>query len=59
MNTIMFIIMIVAAVFASYKMAEENGQQKIVWAAVTALMGPMVVVVQYLYFYYRIKTSEQ
>lgn len=53
MNKIMVILLLIASVFASYKLAEEKGQNKLIWAIITALIGPFVISIQYLVAYYR------
>ena len=52
MNKIM-VILLIASVFASYKLAEEKGQNKLIWAVITALVGPFVLAIQYLVSYYK------
>lgn len=48
MQVFIVIALLVAAVFASYKLAIEKQQNKIVWPAVTLLIGPGVFIIQYL-----------
>ncbi|WP_207733804.1 MULTISPECIES: hypothetical protein [unclassified Clostridium] len=49
----MVIFLLIASVFASYKLAEEKGQNKLIWAIITALVGPFVLAIQYLMSYYK------
>lgn len=53
MNKIMVILLLIASVFASYKLAEEKGQNKLIWAVITALVGPFVLAIQSLVSYYK------
>ncbi|ATD54131.1 hypothetical protein [Clostridium chauvoei] len=53
MSSIMFILIIVASVFVSFKMAEEKGQAKYVWSIVTGMVGPFVIIIQYLSHYFK------
>ena len=48
MQVFIVIALLVAAVFASYKLAIEKQQNKIVWPAVTLLIGPGIFIIQYL-----------
>ena len=48
MQFLIVIALLLAAVFASYKLAIEKQQNKIVWPAVTLLIGPGVFIIQYL-----------
>lgn len=49
------LLVLVLSAFASFKLAEEKGQNKIIWAAVTVFLGPTVLVVQYLLSCYKNK----
>lgn len=53
----MLILLLAVSAFASYKLAEEKGQNKIIWTVVTALVGPIVVAIQYLISWYQYKNS--
>ena len=53
----MIIILLLVSVFASFKLAEEKEQNKIIWAGATLLIGPFVLVVQYLLSWYKYKNS--
>ncbi|WP_291649377.1 hypothetical protein [Clostridium sp.] len=53
MNKIMVILLLIVSVFASYKLAEEKGQNKLIWAVITALVGPFILAIQYLTSYYK------
>lgn len=48
MDFIVVIGILAAAVFASYKLAIEKEQHKIVWPIMTLLVGPSVFIIQYL-----------
>ena len=48
MQVFIVLALLVAAVFASYKLAIEKEQNKIIWPAVTLLIGPGIFIVQYL-----------
>lgn len=49
--------MLVLAIFASYKLAQEKGQNHIVWPLVTAIFGAVVFLIQYLVSVYYKKTA--
>lgn len=49
----MVILLLLASIFASYKLAEEKGQNKLIWTVITALVGPFVLAIQYLTSYYK------
>lgn len=48
MQVFIVIALLVAAVFASYKLAIEKQQNKIIWPAITLLIGPGIFIIQYL-----------
>ena len=48
MDFIVVIGILAAAVFASYKLAIEKQQNKIIWPAITLLIGPGIFIIQYL-----------
>ena len=48
MQAFIVIGLLVAAVFASYKLAIEKQQNKIIWPAITLLIGPAIFIIQYL-----------
>lgn len=48
MQVFIVLALLVAAVFASYKLAIEKEQNKIIWPAVTLLIGPGIFIIQYL-----------
>lgn len=48
MQVFIVVALLVAAVFASYKLALEKEQNKIIWPAVTLLIGPGIFIIQYL-----------
>ena len=48
MQAFIVIGLLVAAVFASYKLAIEKQQNKIIWPAITLLIGPGIFIIQYL-----------
>ena len=48
MQAFIVVGLLVAAVFASYKLAIEKEQHKIVWPIMTLLVGPSVFIIQYL-----------
>lgn len=48
MSTILRAIITVGCMYASYKMAIEKNQNKIVWTIVAFLFGPVPVVIQYI-----------
>ena len=51
----MIVILLLISVFSSFKLAEEKGQNKIIWAAATAFVGPVVLGIQYLIAWYKVK----
>ena len=53
----MVIFLIAISAFASYKLAEEKGQNKILWTVGTAFVGPLLVAVQYLLSWYNCKNE--
>lgn len=53
----MIIILLLISVFASFKLAEEKGQNKFIWAIATALVGPFVLGIQYLVAWYKFRNS--
>lgn len=59
MNTVLMMVILLAAVFASFKMAEEKGQNKFVWSVITLLVGPLVVILQYLVAYFTKKKTNK
>ncbi|MBQ6820734.1 MAG: hypothetical protein IJO26_05510 [Clostridium sp.] len=56
MNLISIIIIIASAV-ASFKLAEEKGQNKILWTIFTVYFGPTVLAIQYLATLYIARNS--
>lgn len=48
MDLIVMLMVVGASVYASYKMAIEKAQNKIVWPVAAALFGPVPVVLQYI-----------
>lgn len=48
MSTILRAIITVGCMYASYKMATEKNQNKIIWVIVAFLFGPVPVVIQYI-----------
>lgn len=48
MQAFIVIGLLVAAVFASYKLAIKKQQNKIIWPAITLLIGPGIFIIQYL-----------
>ncbi|MDU5108603.1 MULTISPECIES: hypothetical protein [unclassified Clostridium] len=53
----MIIILLLISVFASFKLAEEKGQNKFIWALATAFIGPFVLGIQYLVSWYKFRNS--
>lgn len=51
----MIIILLLLSAFASFKLAEEKGQNKILWTIATVFVGPFVLVVQYLISWYKVR----
>ena len=51
----MILLLLALSAFASFKLAEEKGQNKIIWTAVTAVAGPTTLAVQYLLSFYKDK----
>jgi hypothetical protein len=51
----MLVLLLLLSAFASFKLAEEKGQNKILWTVATAFVGPIVLAVQYLTSWYRFK----
>lgn len=56
---ITLLIVLVAAVFVSFKMAEEKGQNKFIWSGFTCLVGPLVIIVQYLVSYFKNRNAQR
>lgn len=48
MNMIIFYAIAIGAIYASYKLSMEKGQNKFVWPILTFLIGPSVFIVQYI-----------
>lgn len=48
MQVFIVLALLIAAVFASYKLALEKQQNKIIWPAITLLIGPGIFIIQYL-----------
>ncbi len=48
MQVFIVLALLVAAVFASYKLALEKQQNKIIWPVITLLIGPGIFIIQYL-----------
>lgn len=48
MQFLIVIALLLEAVFASYKLAIEKQQNKIIWPATVLLIGPGLFIVQYL-----------
>lgn len=53
----MVILLILISAFASYKLAEEKGQNKILWTIGTAFVGPLLVAIQYLFSWYNYRNG--
>lgn len=51
----MLILLLLLSAFASFKLAEEKNQNKVLWTIATAFVGPTVLAVQYLISWYRDK----
>ena len=51
----MVLLLLVLSAFASFKLAEEKGRNKIIWTVVTAVAGPTILAVQYLLSCYKDK----
>jgi len=51
------IILLLISAFSSFRLAEEKGQNKILWTAATLFVGPVVLAVQYLFSLYNFKNS--
>ena len=52
-SMVYLVIMLAITAFASYKLAEEKGQHKIIWPLATLLVGPVMLALQYLISIYR------
>lgn len=48
MNLLVLMVIVGGSVFASYKLAIEKGQHKIIWPICTLLISPSVFIIQYL-----------
>lgn len=48
MGYIVSYALIIASVFCSFKLAKEKSQNHIVWPVLTAFVGPVIFIVQYL-----------
>ena len=48
MNVILSYAILIASIFCSFRLAKEKNQNTMVWPVITALMGPLVFIVQYL-----------
>ena len=55
MYTIISYAMLIAAIFCSFKLAKEKNQNAIVWPVITALLGPIIFIVQYMVTTFNIK----
>lgn len=51
--TIISLILLALTAFVAYKLAEEKGENKIVWTVVSLLIGPLGLVVQYMFWLYK------
>lgn len=51
----MVLLLLALSAFASFKLAEEKGQNKIIWTVITAVAGPTTLAVQYLLSCYKDK----
>ncbi len=52
----MLILLLIISAFASFKLAEEKEQNKILWTVATAFFGPTVLAIQYLISWYRFRS---
>ena len=57
MNIILSYAILISAIFCSFRLAKEKNQNTIVWPVITALMGPLVFIVQYLVITFTKKTE--
>ncbi|MEN8076804.1 hypothetical protein ABFP60_07545 [Clostridioides difficile] len=48
MGYIVSYALIIVSVFCSFKLAKEKSQNHIIWPIATALVGPVIFIVQYL-----------
>lgn len=48
MQYIVSYAILIAAIYCSFKLAKEKSQHHIVWPLLTAFVGPLVFIVQYL-----------
>lgn len=47
------LILLALTAFVAYKLAEEKGQNKIIWTVVSLLIGPLGLVIQYMVWLYQ------
>ncbi len=57
MNIILSYAILIASIFCSFRLAKEQNQNAIVWPVITALMGPLVFIIQYLVTTFTKKTK--
>lgn len=55
MPMIISIILLMATGFVAYKLAEEKGDNKMLWTFISLLIGPLGLVIQYLVWLYKNK----
>lgn len=48
MSLIVSYAILIATIYASFKLAKEKGQHHIIWPVLTAVLGPVIFIVQYL-----------
>lgn len=48
MSFILSYAILIAAIYSSFRLAKEKGQHHIVWPVLTAILGPIIFIVQYL-----------
>ncbi len=55
MHIIISYAILIAAIFCSFKLAKEKNQNAIIWPVITALLGPIIFIVQYMVTTFNIK----
>ena len=48
MNIILSYAVLIASIYCSFRLAKEKEQNTMIWPIITAIMGPLVFIVQYL-----------
>lgn len=48
MQVLVVLALLIAAVYASHKLAIEKEQHRIIWPVITLLIGPGIFIIQYI-----------